>query len=121
MAVLLTGAERDAYVAVLAEWNVGGDPAPVQLGKQAEKDRVACLPSLSPKQIKEQLYLYARDERNRISRVDETRAEYRHWKYHYDLWPTIEGEVYYFETCFREDPDEPVIYIMRFKPDRQRY
>jgi hypothetical protein len=116
MAVLLTGAERDRYVDALAEWNVGGNPAPVEWAGRAEEDRVLYLPQLTPKQIKKALYIYARDGGD-IKRVDETREEYRHWQHHYDLWPRLRRRVYYFETRFDcQDPDEPTIYIMRFKP-----
>jgi hypothetical protein len=119
MAVTLAGEEWSLYVAALAEWNVGGNPAPVEWAGRAEQDRQDYLPDLTPKQIKEFLYQYARDG-GKISRVDEQREPYRHyWKYHYDLWPTINGVVYYFETRLDcEDPEEPVIYVMRFKPDR---
>lgn len=118
MAEVLKGEQRASFVSVLAEWSVGGNPAPVEWAGRAERDREAYLPALMPKQIKEQLYLYALNN-GEIARVDEQRQEYRHWEYHYDMWPTIEGQVYYFETRFDcEDPAEPVIYIMRFKPDR---
>jgi hypothetical protein len=118
VAEVLSGDERASYLAVLAEWNVGGNPAAVEWAGRAEKDREIYLPGLTPKQIKEQLYLYALDN-GTVTRVVEQRQEYRHWKYHYDLWPTIDGQTYYFETRFDcDDPDEPVIYVMRFKPDR---
>lgn len=77
MAEVLTGEERASYVAVLAEWNVGGNPAPVEWAGRAEKDREAYLPGLTPKQIKEQLHLYALGN-GEIARVDEQRQEYRH-------------------------------------------
>jgi len=116
--VLLVGGERAEYVAVLAEWEIGGNPAPVEWAGRADQDRQEFLPSLTPKQIKEHLYEYALNG-GKILRVDEKREEYRHWKYHYDLWPIINGQTYYFETRFdRDDPKEPVIYIMRFKPHR---
>lgn len=120
MAVILAGKERVEYVRVLEEWNVGGNPAPVEWAGRAEQDRQEYLPELTPKQIKESLYEYARDG-GKISRVDEQREPYRHhWKFHYDLWPTINDTVYYFETRLDcEDPEEPVIYIMRFKPHRR--
>jgi hypothetical protein len=118
MALRLTGSERKQFVDVLAEWHIGGNPAPVEWAGRAEQDRLEYLPDLLPHEIKKALYDYACEE-GRIDRVDETREEYRHnWKHHYDLWPTIRGTVYYFETRFAysEDPDESVIYIMRFKP-----
>jgi hypothetical protein len=120
MAEILTGAERKQFVDVLAEWNVGGNPAPVEWSGRAEEDRREYLPGLLPKRIKQFLYDYAR-EGEKIERVDETRDEYKAlWKHHYDLWPSIQGRVYYFETrfAFSADPDESVIYIMRFKPHR---
>ncbi len=121
MAVLLTGAEREQFVDVLAEWNVSGNPAPVEWAGRAEKDRLECLPGLLPIDIKKALFDYAR-EGGKIARVDETRDEYKaRWTHHYDLWPTIRGTVYYFEARFACSaiPDESVIYIMRFKPHDQ--
>jgi hypothetical protein len=121
MAEVLTGAEREQFVDVLAEWDVGGSPAPVEWAGRAEKDRQEYLPGVTPKAIKKALYDYAR-RGGEIHRVDEGRSceDYeRDWKYHYDLWPTIRGKVYYFETRFHcsTEPDESVIYIMRFKLD----
>jgi hypothetical protein len=121
MAVRMVGAEWQEYVDTLALWNMGGSPDPVMWAGRAEEDRKDYLPHLTPKQIKQALYDFAR-QGGRIDRVDETREEYRNtWTYHYDLWPTIEGAVYYFETRFDRstDPDESVIYIMRFKPDKR--
>lgn len=116
MAQLLTGVERKQFVDVLAEWNVGGNPAPVEWAGRAEEDRKEFLPELLPKQIKQALYAYALGNGD-IKKVDENRTEYRHWQHHYDLWPTILGQQYYFETRFDcRDPEAPVIYIMRFKP-----
>jgi hypothetical protein len=116
MAEVLTGVERKQFVDVLAEWNVGGNPAPVEWAGRAEEDRKEFLSELLPKQIKEALYCYALKNGD-IKKVDETREGYRYWKYHYDLWPTILGQEYYFETRFDcKNPDESVIYIMRFKP-----
>jgi len=118
MAVVLTGAERQQFIDILAEWNIGGNPAPVEWAGRAEEDRLEYLPGLLPNKIKQAIFEYAR-EGGRIDRVDESRDEYKHkWKHHYDLWPTIEGIVYYFETRFAysAEPDESVIYIMRFKP-----
>jgi len=120
MAVELAGAERQAYVAVLELWNWGGHPDPVSWAGRSEQDRLEYLPHLTPKAIKRALYAYAL-KGGKIARVDENREGYKHrWKYHYDLWPTIRGKVYYFETRFdcSPDPDESVIYVMRFKPHR---
>lgn len=116
MAEVLTGAEREQFVDVLADWSVGGNPAPVEWAGRSEQDRKEFLPGLLPKEIKEALYDYVR-KNGAVKKVNETRPEYRHWPYHYDLWPTILGQKFYFETRFDcEDPSEPVIYIMRFKP-----
>ncbi len=120
MAVQLTGADRQEYVDVLELWDWGGNPDPVSWAGRAEEDRREHLPELTPKAIKEALFKYV-CAGGRIDRVDETRDPYRkHWKYHYDMWPTILGQVYYFETRFARspEPDDSVIYIMRFKPHR---
>jgi len=120
MAVELAGAERQTYVAVLELWDWGGNPDPVSWAGRCEQDRIEYLPELTQKAIKEALCDYAR-KGGKIARVDERRDDYKdRWKYHFDLWPTIEGKVYYFETRFdcSPDPDESVIYIMRFKPHR---
>ena len=121
MAVTLAGSERQEFVDILKQWNWGGWPDPVCWAGRAEEDRKDFLAELTPKAIKMALYDYA-CAGGTIDRVDETREEYKHtWQYHYDLWPTIDGTVYYFETRFARspDPEESVIYVMRFKPHNQ--
>lgn len=120
MAVELAGPDRQEYVEILKLWDWGGNPDPVSWAGRSEEDRVEYLPELTPKAIKKALHEYAR-KGGKIDRVDEERncEDYEHdWKYHYDLWPTIRGKVYYFETRFdlSPNPDDSVIYIMRFKP-----
>ena len=51
MAVVLTGVERQQFVDVLTERNVGGNPAPVEWAERAEKDRLEYLPGLLPKMM----------------------------------------------------------------------
>ena len=122
MAVILSGAARKQYVDVLAQWSQSQFPEdPVTWEGRAERDRLDFLPEMLPKAIKCELYEYAR-QGGVIKRVDETNPDYSHWKYNFKLWPTINGRVYFFETRFDlNDPEQPIIRIMRFKPNDRKF
>jgi hypothetical protein len=94
MAEVLTGAERKQFVDVLALWHQSVFPDdPVCWEGRSEKDRVEFLPEMTAKAIKYELYKYACQPKNQIKRVEEDRKPFdEQWDYHYDLWPTIEGE-----------------------------
>jgi hypothetical protein len=51
-----------------------------------------------------------------IDQVVETRPEWNVWSHHYDLRPTVNGQVLYVETRLRysnpSDPDDPVITVV---------
>ncbi len=124
MAEVLTGAERQQFVDILALWFQEVFPEnPVAWAGRADKDRLEFLPEMTVKEIKQELYKYACQPGAKIKRVDEDRPNYRdQWDYHYDLWPTINGQVYYFETRLDlSNPEQPIIRIMRFKPDDQKF
>jgi hypothetical protein len=124
MAEVLAGTERQQFVDVLALWYQSLFPDdPVSWWGRSEEDRMDFLPGMTAKAIKQELYKYACQPENKIKRVDEERERYKkQWDYHYDLWPTIEGKVYYFETRFDlSDPEQPIVRIMRFKPNDQRF
>ena len=124
MAEVLTGEERQRFVDVLALWSQQAFPDdPVSWEGRADQDRVDFLPEMTAREIKYELYRHACIPNSEIKKVDEKREPYRdQWDFHYDLWPTINGRVYYFDT--RLDlgrPEQPIIRIMRFKPSDQRF
>jgi hypothetical protein len=39
----------------------------------------------------------------RLDRVDESRPDWKHWRFHFDLWPELAAEELYVETRFVDD------------------
>jgi hypothetical protein len=53
-----------------------------------------------------------------IDQVEETRDEYKWWKFHYDLRLPISGQRIYIETVFddHDDLDDCVIHVVNIHP-----
>lgn len=49
-----------------------------------------------------------------IDQISETRPEYSHWRFHYDLRISIFGRRVYIETVFdqKEDPEDCTIFVV---------
>jgi hypothetical protein len=55
-----------------------------------------------------------------IDQVEETRDEYLHWRFHYDLRLPVSGLRVYIETVLDEDdPDDPFIWIVNIHPEKR--
>ena len=84
------------------------------LWKKGALERLAeHLPNVSTKLIHQLMRSHVA-EGGKIDQVEETRAEYKFWRFHYDLRLPVSGQRIYIETCFddEEDPEDCVIYIV---------
>jgi hypothetical protein len=106
------------YKLALAEWQVGGA---IELEGRAPEGLRTTLERVTVRYFKECLYRFVCEEDGEIDQVKEEREPWcKHWEWHYDLRPTINGVKLYVET--RLDPEsfcsgkEPVIRIVQVKP-----
>src|ERR1700722_9353970 len=106
------------YKQALADWAVGG--AVELLGRAPEGLRTT-LPGVTQKIFKESLYSFVCVENGEIDQVKEEREPWcKHWEWHYDLRPTINGVKLYVETRLYPEAfgsrEEPMIQVVQIKP-----
>lgn len=106
------------YKQALADWQLTGA---IELEGLAPERLRTTLEGVTVKYFKECLYRFACEADGEIDQVKEERERWcKHWEWHYDLRPTINGIKLYVET--RLDPEsfsshkEPVIRVVQIKP-----
>ena len=106
------------YKQALADWQTSGA---VELEGRASERLRTTLEGVTVKYFKECLYRFVCEANGEIDQVKEERERWRkHWEWHYDLRPTINGIKLYVET--RLDPEsfsshkEPMIRVVQIKP-----
>jgi len=106
------------YHQALADWRVGG--AIVLKGRASEGLRTT-LEGVTEEYFKEALYRFVCEEGGEIDQVREEREPWRkHWEWHYDLRPTINGVKLYVETRLYPESFnsrlDPIIQVVQIKP-----
>lgn len=100
------------YLNALANWRYSGF---IGYSRIAEEWLRKHLPNLTQKTFAQLLhdYVHAGGE---IDQVLETRPEWSTYTHHYDLRPTVNGQIIYVETRIDydepNDPDDPIITVV---------
>jgi hypothetical protein len=102
----------------MADWNVEGA---IELEGRAPEGLRITLEGVTVKYFKEALFRFVCEENGEVDQVKEDREPWRkHWEWHYDLRPTINGVKLYVETrLFPESfssRQEPIVRVVQIKP-----
>ena|ERR1700722_13493752 len=106
------------YKQALADWEIMGA---IELVGRASEGLRTTLEGVTVQHFKEALYRFVCVGNGEIDQVKEEREPWRkHWEWHYDLRPTINGVKLYVETRLYPEAfgsrEEPMIQVVQIKP-----